>query len=106
LRFTLQAIALIHLKNLEEKKYKFHTKDIDNLFKGMELATATLNKKRQPETLRDKDDWHLFALAHFSNANYLVSGDKDILALKPQWNKTKIRTLREFSNSNILNNLR
>ncbi len=85
------------VKNLEEKKYKFANKDIDNLFKGVQLATTTLNKKRQPETLRDQEDWHLFALAHFSQANYLVSGDKDILSLKPSWNKTQILTLREFS---------
>lgn len=85
------------VKNLEEKKYKFSNKDIDNLFKGMELTTVTLNKKRQPETLRDKADWHLFALAHFSEASYLVSGDKDVLSLKPNWNKIKILTLREFS---------
>ncbi len=80
----IQIIYSDHIKdelvrNLEEKKYKFSKKDIDNLFKGMELATATLNKRRQPESLRDKEDWHLFALAHFSEANYLVSGDKDIL---------------------------
>jgi uncharacterized protein len=85
------------VKNLEEKKYKFSNKDIDSLFKGMQLATTTLNKKRQPESLRDKEDWHLFALAHFSEANYLVSGDKDILDCKPKWNKTKIMGLREFS---------
>jgi uncharacterized protein len=84
------------VRNLEEKKYKFSNKDIDNLFKGMELTTATLNKQRQPQTLRDKDDWHIFALAHFSEANYLISGDKDILDCKPKWNKTKILTLREF----------
>lgn len=85
------------IKNLQEKKYKFNLKAIENLFKGMEEVTITLDKRRQPQQLRDKKDWHLFALAHFSNANCLVSGDKDILTFKPKWNKTQIMTLREFS---------
>ncbi|OKH31389.1 putative toxin-antitoxin system toxin component, PIN family [Calothrix sp. HK-06] len=86
------------IRNLEEKQYKFSPQAIDNLFKGMEEITVTLDKRRQPQTLRDHDDWHLFALAHFSEAHYLVSGDGDILALKPKWGKTNILTLREFSN--------
>jgi putative PIN family toxin of toxin-antitoxin system len=85
------------IRNLEEKKYKFSLKAIDNLFKDMEEVTVTLDKMRQPQSLRDKADWHLFALAHFSEAAYLVSGDGDILAFKPQWGKTKIMKLREFS---------
>lgn len=98
----IQIIYSAHIKeelirNLQDKKYTFSEKAIDYLFKGMELATVSLDKTRQPESLRDKADWHLFALAHFSEAAYLVSGDGDILSFKPRWGKTKIMKLREFS---------
>jgi predicted nucleic acid-binding protein len=73
------------LKHLPDKEFS-----IFHLFLSVRFS-------RFGTVLPDKADWHLFALAHFSEAAYLVSGDGDILSLKPRWGKTKIMKLREFS---------
>lgn len=50
---------------------------------------------------RDAADNYLLALSKDSDADYLITGDKDLLELK-QFGKTRIVTLTEFVN--LLNN--
>lgn len=47
------------------------------------------------EICRDKDDDNILSCAKVSNADYLVTGDADLLILKKS-GKTKIITPREF----------
>lgn len=54
----------------------------------------TLPKKR-PQICRDPKDNYLLALAITSRANYLISGDKDLLILK-RVRKTLILSYTEF----------
>lgn len=44
---------------------------------------------------RDKKDNFLLALAHDSSADYLITGDKDLLVIK-QFEQTKIVNITEF----------
>jgi len=44
---------------------------------------------------RDAKDNFLLSLAHDANANYLLTGDKDLLVLKT-YNETQIVTITEF----------
>ena len=44
---------------------------------------------------RDKNDFHVLGLAQHSSADYIVTGDKDLLVLI-RHNNTKIITPREF----------
>lgn len=45
--------------------------------------------------LRDKKDLYLLSLADTIKANYIVTGDKDLLVLEKH-NHTKIVTITEF----------
>jgi putative PIN family toxin of toxin-antitoxin system len=53
----------------------------------VEYATAT--------ELRDPDDLYLLALSDIVGANFLLTGDKDLLALE-KYNKTEIISYSEF----------
>jgi putative PIN family toxin of toxin-antitoxin system len=77
-------------------KYQVSQRKIDAMFKQCILQTQALNINRKPDALRDDFDWHLFALAFQIEADFLITGDKDILAFQPQWQKTRIVKLSEF----------
>jgi len=51
-------------------------------------------------TCRDKNDLHVSGLAQHSSADYLITGDKDLLDLF-QYKNTKIITPRQFWEINI-----
>lgn len=48
-----------------------------------------------PTSCRDKDDLHILGLAHHSSADFIVTGDKDLLELV-RYKNTEIVTPREF----------
>ncbi|MDR2206940.1 MAG: putative toxin-antitoxin system toxin component, PIN family [Flavobacteriaceae bacterium] len=52
-------------------------------------------KENVQSELRDVKDLYLLALADTIEADYLITGDKDLLTLKAH-NKTKILTYKEF----------
>lgn len=56
--------------------------------------TAKIKQKAQSE-IRDPKDLYLLSLAESINANYIVSGDADLLDLK-QHNQTKLLKLADF----------
>ena len=68
------------------------------------LLTKILNHaeyisiKTQVTICRDENDNYLLALAIDAKADYLITGDKDLLTLKT-FKKTKILTLSEFINT-------
>jgi putative PIN family toxin of toxin-antitoxin system len=45
---------------------------------------------------RDDKDNYLLAFAQFADADYLVTGDKDLLVLRPRFDRPAIRTPAEF----------
>jgi uncharacterized protein len=83
-------------RNLK-KKFSASTDQIKNV---LNLITEAAYDRVEPsETIsgvcRDKDDDHVLACALEAKADYLVTGDGDLLMLK-KFHKTRIVTPREF----------
>lgn len=55
---------------------------------------SSIQTKSKSE-IRDKKDLYLLSLADTIKANYIVTGDKDLLVLEKH-NRTKIVTITEF----------
>ena len=55
---------------------------------------GNMSSSKQKE-IRDKKDLYLLSLADTIKANYIVTGDKDLLVLEKH-NRTKIVTITEF----------
>ena len=53
------------------------------------------NLKKQVNVCRDPKDNHILALAHEADANFIVTGDKDLLVLE-NYKETKIVTPADF----------
>lgn len=77
------------------KKY-FKTKDISALLTLMNSFSEMVEVKSNVDLCRDKKDNFILNLAIDSNANFLVTGDKDLLELK-KVNKTKIITFTDLA---------
>jgi hypothetical protein len=63
--------------------------------KVFSLATLEINVISDVKICRDSKDDFLLSLAMDSEADYMITGDKDLLIL-PTFNKTTIVTLKEF----------
>ena len=72
---------------------KNKVKEILNFFEAFEKCT--LSDEKSPIKLRDKDDESILANALKSNADVLITGDKDLLDIKGKI-RLKILTPREF----------
>lgn len=81
------------------KKY-FAKKDIEKLLSLFERFGVFVNVKSIVKLCRDPKDDFLLSLSMDSNADYLITGDKDLLELV-EIKDTKIITIVEFKN--ILN---
>ncbi|MCA0363605.1 MAG: putative toxin-antitoxin system toxin component, PIN family [Bacteroidetes bacterium] len=55
-----------------------------------------------PDACRDKDDNHVLQLAEYIQADYIITGDKDLLILE-SFLQTKIESPRDFFNQFIEN---
>ena len=83
-------------RNLK-KKFSANTNEINNV---LNLTAAATYNIVDPAVIvngicRDKDDDHVLACALETKADYLVTGDGDLLILK-KFHKTRIVTPREF----------
>ena len=76
------------------KKY-FSKKDVDKIFEYFDLFGELIEVKSDVQMCRDKKDNFLLNLSIDSQANFLITGDKDLLILE-KVEKTKILTFREF----------
>jgi len=78
------------------KKYapEERTKETMNLMRTSCKKVAVENSAVSP-LLRDANDLYLLTLADTIDADYILTGDKDLLTLKTH-NKTKIVTYNEF----------
>lgn len=76
------------------KKY-FTDKDVERLFLIFDKFGVLAKVTSELELCRDHKDNFLLNLATDSKADYLVTGDKDLLEIK-NLNKTKILTIKEL----------
>ena len=80
-----------------EKIQKYiHPEDLDDTLKLIHLYGKYVVIRTQSKSeIRDKKDLYLLSLADTIKANYIVTGDKDLLVLEKH-NHTKIVTMTEF----------
>jgi len=76
------------------EKY-FDKNKIEQILTIIEHLALIVNVKTEVSICRDKKDNFLLALAHESKADYLITGDNDLLVLNPFGN-TKILNYSEF----------
>ncbi len=94
--FAEQNILEIELvsKRPKFKKY-FSVIDVKNLLDLIQVVGEVYEISSVPEICRDPKDNFLLGLAEKANANYLLTGDMDLLVLK-KYKNTKIVTIGEF----------
>lgn len=80
-----------------EKIQKYiHPEDLDDTLKLIHLyGKYVIIRTQSKSEIRDKKDLYLLSLADTIKANYIVTGDKDLLVLEKH-NHTKIVTITEF----------
>jgi len=69
--------------------------DIDKLLFYLETKAIKIIPKNKVKICRDEKDNQILALCSAGNADFLITGDKDLLALK-KFKKTKIMKTKEF----------
>ena len=60
----------------------FPNKDVESLLEFLQLIGETINPEQSVQLCRDEADDYLLALAIEANADYLVTGDQNLLVLK------------------------
>ena len=73
----------------------FDKQDVIEFIDLISIIGLTYNIKVVPDICRDKKDNFLLSLCHVGNADYLVTGDKDLLDLS-EYKNTRIISAREF----------
>jgi len=82
---------------VERPKFKrlFSSKDIEQIITLFDQFGELINVKSQVNICRDEKDNFLLNLSIDGKADYLITGDKDLLVLK-KIKKTRILTITEF----------
>ncbi len=75
----------------------FSSIKLDILLHQLNKVSIFIETKSELKVCRDQDDDFLLILAKDGNADYLITGDKDLLVLNP-FGKTNICTPLEFKN--------
>lgn len=75
----------------------FTSEDVSELLLLLESRFPPIEVKSVVNACRDERDNFLLALAKDGNADYLITGDNDLLIIK-NFEKTKIVSLAEFEN--------
>lgn len=63
------------------KRYRIHQTDIDNLTHALNTKLILLNTQNNNFKLRDPKDNYLLNLFSQARADYLITGDKDLLSI-------------------------
>jgi putative PIN family toxin of toxin-antitoxin system len=93
---TDQLIEEIKLVTLRDKLRKyFDPERVQELISLIEIISDNIKIEKIEKICRDPKDDFLLALAKKSKADYLVTGDIDLLGIK-LYNKTKIITAKTF----------
>ncbi len=88
-------LELENVASREKFRRYFPKDDVADLVKFIRITGLVYEINDYDEICRDPKDDFLLALAKLSNANYLVSGDRDLRELKI-YHRTKIVTIDEF----------
>ncbi len=83
------------------RDYQLAPMRLIQLFAGLAAATLVIPSQSIPVSLRDPKDEHILAAAIGGNADYLVTGDQDLLVHRddPRLGPLKIVTAAEFLNA-------
>lgn len=78
--------------------YHIPPEEIAAIFDGLEHATRVVPMTEIPLPVRDPKDVHILATALGGDADYLVTGDHDLLVLRgdPRLGRLQIVTAAEF----------
>jgi putative PIN family toxin of toxin-antitoxin system len=94
--FSLELIEeLLAVVNRPKFKKYFHKDDVENLIDLFDVYGDLFDVNSQISICRDKKDNFLLALAKDSEADYLLTGDKDLLDLKA-FGTTKIVKVSDY----------
>lgn len=85
----------IDVTSREKLKRYFTKEDIASLIDLIEEYGEIVKIKSKVDKCRDKEDNFLLSLAKDGKADYLITGDKDLLVLK-KFEKTRIASLTSF----------
>ena len=89
----LQEIALVTQRS-KLQKY-FPQSKVNELIDFLKITGLSIDIRSEVSLCRDEKDNYLLALAKDSQADFLITGDKDLLVLQ-QFESTKILTYQEF----------
>jgi hypothetical protein len=93
---TDQLINEIKLVTSRDKLKKYFNQDkVTDLISLLDILTHKVKLKKIDKICRDPKDDFLLALSKESKANYLITGDKDLLDIKV-YGRTKIVTVKQF----------
>ncbi len=96
LLFSAELITEIQLTITKPKLKKFfRTNALDEMLTTFEPFIDLVEVESMVTVCRDPKDNFLLALAKDGKADYLLTGDKDLLELK-KFGKTKIKTITSF----------
>jgi uncharacterized protein len=87
------------LEELEEKlsqKFKLTDEQIETFLTLLKERMSIVHPFNDlPDACRDADDNHVLQIADYIQADYILTGDKDLLVLE-QYKQTKIASPRQF----------
>ena len=76
--------------------FKVEIKDINLFFKYIDTYFYKIKPRNKvPDICRDADDNNILQIAEFTDADYIITDDKDLLSLK-RYGKTEIISPREY----------
>lgn len=94
--FSKQNIQELEIVTNRPKFEKYFDKnDVTNLIDLIYTIGQIIKITTEPDLCRDPKDNFLLALSDKGKANYLVTGDEDLLSIK-EYKKTKIITIDEL----------
>ena len=93
---TVQLINEIKLVTSRDKLKKYFDQDkVTELISLLDILTDKVNLRKIDKICRDPKDDFLLALSKESKANYLITGDKDLLDIRV-YGRTRIVTVKQF----------
>jgi|SRR5688572_24522906 len=93
---TDQLINEIKIVTSRDKLKKYFNQDtVTDLISLLDILADKVKIKKIDEICRDPKDDFLLALSKESKANYLITGDKDLLDIKV-YGRTRIVTVKQF----------
>jgi putative PIN family toxin of toxin-antitoxin system len=93
---TDQLLNEIRLVTSRDKLKKYFNQDkVSDLIALLEILANKVRIKKIDKICRDPKDDFLLALSKESRANYLITGDKDLLDIKV-YGRTRIVTVKQF----------